>query len=56
MTDVECQGTAQVTGLERSAGAILDDEGAAQLLGVSERQEWRLLVAYRKEGAGGLVH
>ena len=29
---------------------------AAPLLGVSERQGWRLLVAYRKEGARGLAH
>ncbi len=29
---------------------------AAPLLGVSERQGWRLLMAYRKEGARGLVH
>src|ERR671915_2283237 len=29
---------------------------AAPLLGVSERQGWRLLAAYRKEGAKGLVH
>ena len=29
---------------------------AAPLLGVSERQGWRLLVAYRREGARGLVH
>ncbi len=29
---------------------------AAPLLGVSERQGWRLLVTYRKEGARGLVH
>ena len=29
---------------------------AAPLLGVSERQGWRLLAAYRKEGARGLVH
>ena len=29
---------------------------AAPLLGVSERQGWRLLGAYRKEGARGLVH
>ncbi len=27
---------------------------AAPLLGVSERQGWRLLAAYRKEGARGL--
>ena len=29
---------------------------AAPLLGVSERQEWRLLAAYRGEGARGLAH
>jgi transposase len=29
---------------------------AAPLLGVSERQGWRLLGAYRKEGARGLAH
>ncbi len=29
---------------------------AAQLLGVSERQGWRLLAAYRKDGARGLAH
>ena len=29
---------------------------AAPLLGVSERQGWRLLVPYRKEGARGLAH
>ncbi len=29
---------------------------AAPLLGVSERQGWRLLAAYRREGASGLVH
>jgi transposase len=29
---------------------------AAPLLGVSERQGWRLLAAYRKEGARGLAH
>ncbi len=29
---------------------------AAPLLGVSERQGWRLLMAYRREGVRGLVH
>ena len=29
---------------------------AAPLLGVSERQGWRVLAAYRKEGARGVVH
>ena len=28
---------------------------AAPLLGVSERQGWRVLAAYRKEGARGVV-
>jgi len=30
--------------------------GAAVVLGISERQVWRLLATYRKEGAAGLVH
>ena len=29
---------------------------AAEVLGVSERQGWRLLAAYRKEGAAALAH
>ena len=29
---------------------------AVPVLGISERQGWRLLVAYREEGARGLVH
>ena len=29
---------------------------AARLLGVSERQGWRLLAAYRKDGACALAH
>ena len=29
---------------------------AAQVMGVSERHGWRLLAAYRREGAAGLVH
>ena len=29
---------------------------AAELLGVSERHGWRLLAAYRKEGAAALAH
>jgi len=29
---------------------------AVELLGVSERQGWRLLAAYREEGAAGLAH
>ena len=30
--------------------------GVAAVLGLSERQVWRLLAAYRKEGAAGIVH
>ena len=29
---------------------------AAEILGVSERHTWRLLAAYRREGAAALVH
>jgi transposase len=29
---------------------------AAEVLGISERQGWRLLAAYREEGAAGLAH
>jgi transposase len=29
---------------------------AAEVLGLSERQGWRLLAAYRKEGSAGLAH
>ena len=29
---------------------------AAEILGIFERQGWRLLAAYREEGAAGLVH
>jgi transposase len=29
---------------------------AAEVLGISERQGWRILAAYREEGAAGLAH
>jgi hypothetical protein len=29
---------------------------AATVLKISERQAWRILAAYRREGAGGLAH
>jgi len=29
---------------------------AAKVMGVSERQGWRILAAYRKEGAAALAH
>ena len=41
-TDIECRRTEQVTGLERSVGAILVDKGGGAAP-VSERQGWRLL-------------
>jgi len=37
------------------AGRMTAEE-AAELLGLSERQVWRILAAYRKEGAAALVH
>lgn len=41
--------------VEVEAGRLSAEEGA-QVLGVSERQVWRLLAAFREQGAGGLVH
>jgi transposase len=29
---------------------------AVEVLGISERQGWRILAAYREEGAAGLAH
>ena len=40
---------------EVGKGKVLVRE-AAEVLGLSERQGWRLLAAYRKEGAAGLAH
>src|SRR5918997_1224048 len=41
-------------------GRVRDGElsvaGAAALLGVSERQAWRLKARYARDGDGGLVH
>lgn len=34
----------------------LDVASASRVLGVSERHAWRILVAYRKEGAAALAH
>ncbi len=39
--------------VEKGKMGILE---AARILGISERQEWRLLAAYREEGATGLAH
>ena len=40
-------------GGEKSELAMVE---AAEILGVSERQGWRLLAAYRKEGTAGFAH
>lgn len=42
--------------LNRAERKEMKTSGAASVLGVSERQVWRLLAAYRKEGAEGLAH
>jgi transposase len=41
--------------VELEAGRLRAEEGA-QVLGVSERHVWRLLAAFREQGAAGLVH
>jgi transposase len=41
--------------VELEAGRLRAQEGA-QVLGVSERHVWRLLAAFREQGAAGLVH
>jgi transposase len=40
---------------EIEAGRIAG-RGAAQVLGLSLRHVWRVVAAYRKEGAAGLAH
>ena len=42
--------------LNRMLAGAVGGAQAAVLLGVSERHSWRLLAAYRKEGAAGLAH
>ncbi len=42
--------------LNRLERKDMEAGGAAAVLGISERQVWRLLAAYREEGAAGLVH
>ena len=42
-----------LNGVEKGKMVIRE---AAEILGISERQGWRLLAAYRKEGAAGLAH
>lgn len=42
--------------LNRVIAGQLTAEGAAELLELSERQIWRILAAYREEGAAALVH
>jgi transposase len=42
-----------LNGVEKRELAMVE---AAEIMGVSQRQGWRLLAAYRKEGAAGLAH
>ena len=55
-TDIERKGTEQVTGVNGVMSGQWCMREAAQVLGVSERHGWRLLAAYRKEGAAALAH
>ena len=41
--------------VELEAGRLAGQE-AAEVLGISERQVWRVVAAFRKEGAAGLAH
>jgi biotin operon repressor len=41
--------------VELDAGRVTGQE-TAQVLGLSVRQVWRLLAAFRREGAAGLMH
>ncbi|HAZ27962.1 TPA: hypothetical protein DCY67_05040, partial [Candidatus Acetothermia bacterium] len=47
---------ARLETLNRVLGRRLRVKDAACVLGVSERHAWRLLAAYRKEGASALAH
>ena len=42
--------------LNRVVGWEITTREAASILGLSERQTWRILAAYRKEGAAALAH
>ena len=55
-TDVDDQGTDEDTGAERSDRGQGECGPVAKLMGVSERHTWRLLAAYREEGAAAVAH
>src|SRR5437016_2044357 len=52
MSDAELRRLEVLRDVDRGG---LPVSAAAQLLGRSERQVWRLLKAFRKDGAGGLI-
>ena len=47
---------ARLETLNRVLEGQLQVEEAAVVLGVSERHAWRMLAAYRREGAAALAH
>ena len=55
-TDIDRERTNRLCILNSVLGKQCNAMEAAQLIGVSERHLWRLLAAYRKEGAAALAH
>ena len=55
-SDIEPERTDETEGTESVMVGQLPVAQAAELLGVSERHVWRVLAAYRREGAAALVH
>lgn len=50
------KGQVRLKVLNRVLDKSLSVREASPILGLSERQVWRILAAYRKEGAAALVH
>ena len=55
-TDVDDQRAIEDTGIERVIEGKVTVVQSAKLMGVSERHAWRLLAAYREEGAAAVAH
>ena len=54
--DIEPARTDPAPCAQHRIGTPATGRQAAEILGVSERHVWRLLAAYRKEGAAALAH
>ena len=55
-TDVEHERASRIQVLNKMIGKEVPVADAAGLMGVSERHAWRLLAAYREEGAAAIAH